>query len=1013
LNTAKANGWPYDIVHFDGHGTYKEPTSAQRKRGFLLFENPEIYGNQEDIHGELLGRTLAAAGTGLLVLNACRSAYSEPLSQPGEDLPDDKSRAFGSLAEEVLAAGVSGVVAMQYNVYVVTAAGFVGGVYAGIAEGRSLGEAVTLGRRRLADSPMRAGGIEPISLQDWTVPVVYETPALVSDPGDAGRGRSLLSPIRKVWKFLPSRSRPGTEDPNRELWTGTNRTPDSSRDSPGVQAEPRLDPEALAVPEAGFLGRDEVVLALDRAFDRQRIVLLYGFAGAGKTSTAAEFARWYSRTCGTDGPVLFSSFERHKPLAAALNETIGRIAGRAPGPQGQDWLSLTEAGRVARALDLLKETPLFWIWDSVEPVAGFPSGTDSAWSAPEQNELVEFLRSARQTQAKFLLTSRREEREWLGDLPERVGMPPLPMLERAQLARALAERRGHTLTEAIAWRSLLRFTEGNPLAITVLVGQALRDGLKTEREFETFVSRLRAGESAFTDERSEGRSRSLGAALQYGFDPAFEESERRQLALLQFFQGFVSAEVFRRMGAPEYDWHLPVLRDMSDTAAKALLDRAAEVGLLSGRFGSGLYSIHPALPWFFRNLLDAYYPPPAGLESGAPDPRMSAIRAFAEVMGQRGEGLYQEHHRGNSIAVLFLAAEEQNLLHARRLALAHRWWVTALFAMQGLDVLYNHRGRLAEWSELVADFSPYFVDMTTGGPREGLEAEWSVVTDYRIRLLEGSRQLDEAERLRRLRLEWVQRRAAREEQSGEPSTTDKVSLRNRASDLELSGRLQSEIDDPSAAASLQEAFTLYVQVKEPARAAACAFNLGIAYKRIPGIRDLAKAEDWFQRSLEPRNEGDRQGRSDCLYQLGSVAHLRFDHARKRQALAAELLSHLQTALTFYQRSLMATPPDSVDALASTHFQLGNAYYDLRDWDSAVEHWRQSIGYDEHQKKYYEAAKTRYNVALMLAKASRFAEARDWADAALNDYRQYGQATGHEVQRTMGLLGTIEKKLTGG
>src|SRR5262249_41864543 len=199
LNTAKANGWPYDIVHFDGHGTYKEPTSAQRKRGFLLFENPEIYGNQEDIHGELLGRTLAAAGTGLLVLNACRSAYSEPLSQPGEDLPDDKSRAFGSLAEEVLAAGVSGVVAMQYNVYVVTAAGFVGGVYAGIAEGRSLGEAVTLGRRRLADSPMRAGGIEPISLQDWTVPVVYETPALVSDPGDAGRGRSLLSPIRKVW----------------------------------------------------------------------------------------------------------------------------------------------------------------------------------------------------------------------------------------------------------------------------------------------------------------------------------------------------------------------------------------------------------------------------------------------------------------------------------------------------------------------------------------------------------------------------------------------------------------------------------------------------------------------------------------------------------------------------------------------------------------------------------------------------------------------------------------------
>lgn len=57
----------------------------------------------------------------------------------------------------------------------------------------------------------------------------------------------------------------------------------------------------------------------------------------------------------------------------------------------------------------------------VEPVAGFPSGTESTWSELEQRELVDFLRDARDTKAKFLLTSRRDERVWLGDdLPRRI-----------------------------------------------------------------------------------------------------------------------------------------------------------------------------------------------------------------------------------------------------------------------------------------------------------------------------------------------------------------------------------------------------------------------------------------------------------------------------------------------------------------------------------------------------------------------------------------------------------------
>ena len=90
-------------------------------------------------------------------------------------------------------------------------------------------------------------------------------------------------------------------------------------------------------PDAGFFGRDETLLALDRAFDTGQVVLLHAFAGAGKTSTAAEFARWYSITGGLHhpdlgtGPVLWSSFEHHLPPPPAAGRRRRRLRPAAGG----------------------------------------------------------------------------------------------------------------------------------------------------------------------------------------------------------------------------------------------------------------------------------------------------------------------------------------------------------------------------------------------------------------------------------------------------------------------------------------------------------------------------------------------------------------------------------------------------------------------------------------------------------------------------------------------------------
>src|SRR6185295_20076283 len=100
-----------------------------------------------------------------------------------------------------------------------------------------------------------------------------------------------------------------------------------------------LDADLPPPPDAGFFGRDETLLALDRAFDRDHLVLLQGWAGGGKTATAAEFARWYQGTGGVRGAVLYSSFARHLPLSRLLDR-IGREFGRELAQNEVRWSAL-------------------------------------------------------------------------------------------------------------------------------------------------------------------------------------------------------------------------------------------------------------------------------------------------------------------------------------------------------------------------------------------------------------------------------------------------------------------------------------------------------------------------------------------------------------------------------------------------------------------------------------------------------------------------------------------------
>lgn len=1017
LRQAKAAGRPYHILHFDGHGAFlnmqelfeqwgedkpdeeimklledlldfdrqrfspsttypKEPKPGDR--GYLVFENDESAYNLRFVDGPELGALLAETGVPVLLLNACRSGRATEPTEEEEEAPAGKDadrhgrvRAFGSLAQEVLDAGVPGVLAMRYNVYVVTAAEFVGNLYEAFSRGATFGAAASAGRKNLFTNPLRTLAYDPIPLKDWMVPVVYEA-----------------APIR----LFPTT----TEEAIHITVKGSEATP-------GRGDQVNL-PDA---PDHGFWGRDETRLALDRAFDKHPIVLLHGFAGCGKTTTAAEFARWYSLTGGVKGPVLFTSFDvgahggAPKTLARVL-DIIGQVFGRTLEQAGIHWLTLDDADRQDIALQVLNQIPVLWLWDNVEPIAGFPTGTESAWSAVEQKELADFLRAARGTQAKFLLTSRRDERDWLGDLPRRIQTPPMPMLDRVQLARALAEKQGKQLTDVAAWRPLLRFTEGNPLTITVLVRQALRDGLDTREAIEAFVEKLRAGEAEIDDEESEGRSKSLGASLNYGFAHAFNEDERTLLALLHFFQGFVQVGSLRAMGEPDIG-NLSEVRGLTREEGITLLDRATEVGLLTAH-GDGYYSIHPALPWYFKGLFEKHYPAASGDAE-------RVTRAFVETMGELGNYYHDQYADGNRDVIAPLTAEEANFLHARRLARTNGWGERVISMMQGLRTLYNHTGRRSEWIRLVEEIVPDFVDAVNDGPLPGWEEKWNLVTEYRVHLFRELRAWRDAKRLQGLLVDWARQQAS--VMFDLPLEGLDIAQRNVIRSLAISlhgqGQIQRELGEPMCVLAYEEAANLLNRVGDCATEAIVALNLGQAYMNLPTLRDLNQAEHWYQRSLRLRENSNRQGHAQCLGQLGYVAWERFQEARGTQRPKSEQFRHLNDAARFYNQVLDLLPAHAVDDLAVTHNQLGNIYGDAGDLDLALTHRREAIRYSELAENLYHAAETRYNATIDLFRAGRFADAREYALAALRNYQTYGDRAAAEIQRTEELIAKIEAR----
>jgi tetratricopeptide (TPR) repeat protein len=621
-----ANRPPIHVLHFDGHGAFAEEQPANDglrmhtpARGALAFENDD--GGLHLVEANTLAQSLHDTDVRLTVLNACQSAMGSA---------DD---VFSSVAARLIKSGVDAVAAMSTSVLVASATRYAEAFYRELAQGTAAPIAHERARQALHDDARRhihrrRGNEEgqPVTLRDWWMPHFYQQRPLTLTPQAPRKRKKQTAALQRMSAEMPP------------------------------------------APRYRFSGRARELHQLERALMRQKLVVIHGFGGNGKTTLAREAADWLTRT-QLYKSAIFVSFEQGGGVPLLLSALVKHL--NVSGDYNPEDIAAT----MKLLSPTLKKQPTLIIADNLESI--LPGG-EAPLDSTERSRLWDALHQLRQRNAGVLLTTRTLS---FGDgrMAEGANVLYLPLAGlQPDDAYTLA---GNILKDLTidrkrapypALRDLLVQLDHHPLAIQ-LVLPALK-----EQPIERIRSEFDALLATFTDDNESGRNRSLLASLDYSLRRLSDE-QRALLPRLALFEGGANeATLLEITEIPESEW--ATLRPALEQAALLTPERvhdAVKVPFLH---------FHPVLTPFLRT------------QPGADDPALKqryAARYYGLV-----SYLYQEDDRNPQPVRAVVRRELPNLRRALALLIEMSELDAAVDLFDSMSRFLNIFGMRYERDEL-------------------------------------------------------------------------------------------------------------------------------------------------------------------------------------------------------------------------------------------------------------------------------------------------------------------------
>lgn len=267
LEEGHRNGLNFQIVHFDGHGIYEESNSSSDTTGrsFLVFES--AHGDHpNNISGSDLGPVLANAGVRLFVMNACRSDYRNSSAQNGHER---------TLLEELNFYGIDAIVGMKFDIGILSAKKFVKVFYEKLFLGAQVSAAFHQGLVAMLKDQRKT---QRSRFFDMIVPTLIVN----ADIRFSRRRTGLIKKIKLAASFW-------TEFYHNRFY------------------------EVL----------DDLVLQIDRAFQRTNVVHVYGCLGSGKTELSKSYGEWAQSTKFCEGATYISA--KHYTRFNKVTQLLGHI----------------------------------------------------------------------------------------------------------------------------------------------------------------------------------------------------------------------------------------------------------------------------------------------------------------------------------------------------------------------------------------------------------------------------------------------------------------------------------------------------------------------------------------------------------------------------------------------------------------------------------------------------------------------------------------------------------------